>query len=233
MGYIIIDTETADTQTHSDGNAHPETSLVYDCGWVVCANSCEELVRRSFVVNETFANAKLMSSAYYADKLPQYYKGMRDGTWNPVSFVDIWKKFKSDCKEFGVKRVAAYNARFDRTALNYTIETYSNGFVKWFTPYGVEWFDVWDYASCITGTQKYVRWCIDNGYVSPKGNPKTNAEIVYRYLTNDPCFVEAHTALDDATRELFIYQRAKRLHRKTRHTIGQGWRDAANICKNL
>lgn len=233
VSYIVLDTETADTVKHSDNNAHPETSLVYDFGYIVCSSKGEELARHSFAISETFANVNLMNNAYYAEKLPQYYAGMRNGSWQTVSWVDAYNQFRKDCKTFNVKTVWAFNARFDRVALNHTTETYSNGFVKWFVPYGIKWGDVWDYASMVTGTRRYVVWARDHGYTTPKGNPMTNAECVYRYLTNDPTFTEAHTALDDATRELFIYQWCKRQHRKTRHSIGQGWRDAAKVSKTL
>ena len=71
--FIVFDTETAPTVKHYDRRAHPETSLVYDFGWVVVdGNDFSIKEERSFIIAETFTNHQLMNSAYYANKLPQY-----------------------------------------------------------------------------------------------------------------------------------------------------------------
>lgn len=230
--FIVLDTETAPTVNYNDGKAHPETARVYDLGYVVCDGNGKVLMERSFIITDTFFNDRLMNSAYYAEKLPQYRTGMGH-EWDPVSFSMAWQTFKSDVKTYGVKTVWAYNARFDETALNATIRAYSNGFAGFFIPYGVKVKDVWDYASCLTGTKKYVKWAFDNGFTTPTGNPSTGAEAVYRYLTKNLDFTERHTALSDAHIELSIMLAAKRRKAKTRHSKGQGWRDAAKIAKQL
>lgn len=232
--YVVIDTETAPTVDHKDNQAHPETSLVYDFGYTIRdCNDCE-LVSRSFVIAETFTNLRLMNSAYYADKLPLYHAGIGStdsSTWRMVSFAEAWETFKADCKLYKVKTAWAYNARFDLIALNNTIRTYSNGFVKFFFPYKMKVRDVWDYASNITGSKTYVSWCIEHGYFTASGNPQTGAEIVYRFITDDNNFIEDHTAYSDACIEDAILVAAKRKHAKTRHSMGQGWRDArATYC---
>lgn len=232
MAFIVLDTETAPTIEHKDGKAHPETSRVYDLGYVVCDADGSILVERSFIVADTFFDERLMKSAYYANKLPQYHNGI-GRAWIPVSFLAAWKQFKDDIKAFNVKTVWAYNARFDETALNASIKAYSNGFASFFVPYGVKVKDVWDFASCITGTRKFAQWAFDQGFTTAAGNPSTSAETVYRYLTNDNEFIEDHTALSDAKIELAILLAAKRRKSKTRHSKGQGWRDAAKITKTL
>lgn len=233
--YVVLDTETAPTVDHKDNQAHPETSLVYDFGYTIRdCNDCE-LVSRSFLIAETFTNVRMMNSAYYADKLPQYHAGMGgtdSSTWRVVSFVEAWETFKADCKLHNVRTAWAYNARFDLIALNNTIRTYSNGFVRFFFPYKMKVRDVWDYASNITSTKAYVAWCIENGYFTASGNPQTGAEIVYRYVAKDSDFVEQHTAYSDACIENAILVAARRRHAKTRHTMGQGWRDARTTYRN-
>lgn len=233
MNYIVLDTETADTVHWKDGQAHPETSLVYDMGWIVVdGDNGAILERRSFVVSETFNNNDLMNSAYYADKLPQYKAGLNID-WIEDSFLNIFNQFKTDVKDYSVRNIWAYNARFDETVLNNTCKTYSNGFVRWFKPYRCKMKDIWDYASCITGTKKYVNWCIARNAVSPKGNPQTSAEMVYRFLIGDDEFIESHTALADCEIENYILQAAKKRHKRTRHSKGQGWRDAAKVKKEM
>lgn len=235
--YIVLDTETADQYVRKTDQPEPENSLVYDCGWVVVKDG-EILATRSFAISETFARQDVMNSAYYADKLPKYYAGMRmddTGDWEVAPFIKVWEQLRDDCKTYDVRKVWAYNARFDRAALYNTLETFSNGFVPGYRllPYGVRFADVWDHASNITSTKKYVRWCIRHGYLTKNGNPSTNAEIVYRYLVQDNTFNEDHTALSDAKIENFILCASMRRKSKTRHTMGSGWRDAAATAKAL
>ena len=230
--FVVLDTETA-PEANFDKNNMDKTSLVYDLGYVI-SDGKNILRKRSFVIAETFFNNELMQSAYYADKLPQYRAGL--GTnWQVVSFFEAWTTFKADCKEFGVKDMYAYNARFDRNTLNHTIEHYSNGFVRWFFPYKMNVKDIWTMAGdTICNTKKYVKWCMSHGYVSPSGNPRTTAEAVYRYLMKDNDFVEAHTALDDAQIEEKILRKIRKRHQKaSTKPNGSGWRNASKIAANL
>lgn len=234
----VLDTETAPIKgCPNDGNAHPELSRVYDFGYIIVAKNGDEtpMVERSFVIADTFTDTALMNSAYYADKLPQYREGANfkfGAEWNVVSFLDAYQTFKRDCKTYGVSEVWAYNARFDLVALNTTVEAYSNGFVRYFTPYDCKWRDVWGAASCITGTGKYVDWAYEHGFTTEKGNPKTNVETVIAYLDGDTSFVERHTALDDARHELRILRECVKRHAKQPEKLGNGWRKAAQIAAN-
>ena len=230
--YVVIDTETA-PEPWFDKNHMDKTSLVYDLGYIITDG--ETVLReRSFVIAETFYNDAMMNSAYFADKLPQYRAGLGKD-WEVISFLTAWETFKNDCKEFGVKDVFAYNARFDRNVLNHTIETYSKGFVKFFFPYKLRIKDVWTMAGkTVCATKKFVKYCVENGYMTNKGNPSTNAEIVYRYMTKDSEFIEAHTALQDSLIENDILKRIRKRHQKTEtKPNGTGWRTASNIKKNL
>lgn len=235
--YVVLDTETAPLVNYKDNQAHPETSLVYDFGYTIRdCNDCE-LVARSFIIAETFTNVQLMNSAYYANKLSQYHAGAGstdNAKWRIVSFYEAWQTFKADCALHNVKTAWAYNARFDLIALNHTLNHYSNGFARFFFPYKMRLRDVWDYASNITGTNAYVGWCLENGYLTASGNPQTGAETVYRYITKNDSFIEEHTAYSDACIENAILVKARKRHTKTRHASkGQGWRDAALIAKAM
>lgn len=232
----VIDTETAPLVNHKDNAAHPETALVYDLGYCIYDHNQQELVARSFIISDTFNNPQLMNSAYYADKVPMYRAGAsmdNTGAWQVVSFLEAWTTFQSDCKLYDVRTVWAYNINFDKIALNHTLRHYSNGFARFFFPYKIKLRDIWDYASCITGTKTYIEFCTKHDYFTPNGNPQTSAETVYRFITKDKSFIEDHTALSDARIEYTILQAAKKKHAKTRHSSGQGWRDAAAKHKEL
>lgn len=228
--YAVIDTETA-PQANFDKRNMDKTSLVYDFGYVI-SDGEEIICARSFIISETFFNSEMMNSAYYADKLPQYRAGMNI-EWEVVDFITAWRTFKADCEQFGVRDVFAYNAKFDRNVLNHTIEHYSNGFVKFFFPYKTRIKDIWSMAGdTVCATKKYVKWCVDNGYLSEAGNPRTSAEVVYRYLMKNDSFIEAHTALNDAFIEEEILRKVRKRHQKANSKPnGQGWRKASNIAK--
>lgn len=230
--FIVLDTETAPTVKHADGQAHPETSRVYDLGWIVSDAHGNALEKRSFIIADTFFK-EWMNSAYYAEKLPQYYIGM--GTeWQVVSFLDAWRIFRQDIKNHDVRDIWAFNARFDETALTATIRAFSNGFQGFFFPFKCRIRDIWDYAgSTICNTKKYVKWCMKNGMTTGKGNPRTDAEAIYSYLNGMLDFKERHTALSDCEIELAILTAAKRRKQKARHSKGQGWRDASKIKRSL
>lgn len=235
--FIVFDTETAPTVKHYDRRAHPETSLVYDFGWVVVdGNDFSIKEERSFIIAETFTNHQLMNSAYYANKLPQYIERGRlfAADWFIVSFYTAWDTFLKDIKTYDITDVWAWNIHFDNVTLDHTINVYSNGFMNTFLPTSCNYRDAWDYVSsrcCVT--EKYINWCIENGYTSAKGNPSTKAETCYRYLNAENDFIESHTALDDAKIEAMMVIKAKKRHAKGAMTIGQGWRYPANARKIL
>lgn len=231
--FLILDTETAPVVKRSENDVRPEDMRVYDLGYIVADKTGMIYEEQSIVVTDTFYNDKLMNSAYYAEKLPQYHAGI-GSLWKPMSFLSAYKQLKGTIREYGIKDIWAYNVNFDRRSLNATIDDYSNGFQPWFFPYGVNFRDIWDLAGhTICNTQKYVLWCIENGFVSEKGNPQTSAEVVFRYLSDDKEFIEEHTALSDCRIELSIFLRAMARHPKRPKSCGQGWRPPSKIAKAI
>lgn len=209
----------------------PDAALVYDLGWIVTDGETV-YERRSIIIADTFFQAAIMESAYYAEKLPQYHAGI-GSDWSVMSLRMARELFAEDCETYDVRDVWAYNCSYDYAALNHSTFIYSNGFVSHFFPETVAVRDIWTAAgSTICATPKFVRWCIDNGYVSKKGNPSTTAETVYRYIVDND-FIEAHTALADCEIECEILMRVKRRKQKFNHNVGGGWRDAANIAKQM
>lgn len=233
---LVIDTETAPMRKNLPMHVMAQNSLVYDFGGVVRNTKTGEIVKSfSFIIADTFYNNDLMQSAYYAKKLPQYHDGVRCGMWVSVSFKYAYDYINNLIKEYNIKHVWAYNASFDIATLNNTINYYSNGWIKTFFN-NVTVKDIWNRVTNITGTKKYVRWCFDNGFISNAGNPKTSAEIVYRYLAKDNNFIEAHTALNDAEIESFILTCAQKNKKKSNVSDGlkkNGWKNASKIAKSM
>lgn len=232
--YIVIDTEGVDTQKRTDGQPNPASGLFYDLGYAVIDGEDNHVITaRSFINSDVFFNLPLMQSAYYAEKRLQYLDGM--GTdWEVASTLTIYRTLKDHIKEYEVRDLWAYNARYDMAIMNSTIRQMSNGFQAYFIPFKCRWRDIWDYAgSTICNTRKYVKWCLENGYTTANGNPSTSADTVGKYLRNDQDYMERHTALDDAFDEAYILREAKKRKQKARHSMGQGWRDSAKLKKSM
>lgn len=231
--FIIVDTETAPLPTcPADGKAHPEASLVYDLGIMVCDRAGKVYVRKSYIIGEVFHDSDLMNSAYYGAKRPQYEAEIATGAHEVVSFYDAWQAVRDLMREHKVREVWAYNVNFDRRALDNTLRTLSAGWQRFFFPYGVTLRDIWDAAGAtICATRKFVAFCRAHGFMTPNGNPKTDAETVYRYLVQDNTLTESHTALADCGWEFQILLRVLRRHPKLPTTRGQGWRAASKIAK--
>lgn len=227
---IVIDTETA-------GDIRDRASLrVYDMGWTVSTGKGDIVARRSFIVRETWENSGLMDTCYYRDKLPVYRTGIATGEWEIKPLNTVRQYLLLDMVEFKCSEVYAYNSSFDRDALNASIEAYSKGYVCSFLPDNVPYLDIMAYAQDrICMSEKYIRWAIDNNQLSEKGNIKCSAEALYRYISGNHGFVEAHTAADDAAIESAIlhYARTHGGRRKGSFTGNNRWRKIANLRKEL
>ncbi len=212
MNIMILDTET--TSTNPSAGIIPELMRVYDLGWVIAdtSNNFTEVDSRNYAFMETFADARIMATAYYRDKLPWYYEGMRQGVMAQVPIKDAWDTFGAICRECDIAQVWAYNCRFDHDALNATVNNASNGWRRNWFPQGVEVLDIMSAAIDLICNADYIAWACARNLVTPKGNPRATAEAVYNYVTcimhdeREDFYTEAHTALDDARIESRILQ---------------------------
>ena len=217
--FIVLDTEATET-----GKVDPQNlakgAQVYDLGYVIADKNGTIYLERRMIIGDVFGNADAMSSAYYAAKLPSYYQALADGTASLVSLREALATLKADALEHGVSDVWAFNARFDRTALNSTIEHASNGWRTWALPYGTGWRCIMQYAgSTICKTKKYRRFCEANNYLTARGQVRKTAEAILQYLKEDT-YTEEHTALQDARDELEILIACMKRKKKQPRRIG-------------
>ena len=198
MYVMIIDTETANSI---------DQPLPYDFGWAVVDTETGEIVdKHSYVCAEIFLDKELMSSAYFAEKVPHYWNDIKSGKRQLKKFLNIRKELWSCLKTFNIKHVGAYNMGFDKRASNNDTRYLTSSYLRWFFPFKVELFCIWHMAcTSFLNTSNYIRFALDNGFVSEAGNIQTSAECAYRYLTNDPEFEESHTGLEDVLIETAIY----------------------------
>lgn len=202
--FIVLDTEATNTGNESAARFGMGAS-VYDLGYIVADASGAIYYENRIIIADTFNDAALMKSAYYADKLPQYYRELANGC-KLMTMRDALKALRGDIRTYGVKDVWAYNARFDADALNSSVSQASNGFCEWALPYGVKWRDIMRaFETCIYPTKKYQAWASaqPNG-LTKNGRARKTAELAYRYISGEPDYIEEHTALSDAQDELAI-----------------------------
>lgn len=216
--YLVVDTETANTI---------EQPLPYDIGYAICDRYGNIAIERSFVVAEIFLDHKeMMKSAYFAEKIPMYWDDIKNGKREIKSIFNIRKQMLSDMKNFNVKKVGAYNMGFDKRALNNVIRYCSKSFLRWFFPFGTEFFCIWSMAChVILDSSSYVKFALQNGLESEKGNLLTSAEACYKFLKKTIDFSECHTGLEDVKIEVEIMAKCFSTHKKMDKSINSAcWR---------
>lgn len=219
INYLIgLDTETCNGIMMDDEKLDLTQSLVYDLGWAVTDKRGKIYKTRSFVIAEIFCGMKdVMKSAYYAEKIPKYWKDIKSGKRVLTTFWKVRKTFLDDVKEYGVKNVFAHNASFDVRALNNTIRYITKSKLRWFFPWKIEIWDTLKMARQTVGKQKsYIAFCLRNNYMTKHKKPQVRltAEILYRYISNDNDFVESHTGLEDVLIETKIMAHCFKQHKK-------------------
>jgi hypothetical protein len=179
------------------------------------------------VVAETFLDMKdVMKSAYYADKIPQYWEDIKSGNRTVARMWTIRKALINSMKQYNVKKVGAYNMAFDKRALNNLMRYVSKSWCRWFFPYGTEFFDIWNCAcELILARKSYIDFAIKNGLVSSCDNILTSAECAYKYITKNLDFKEEHKGLEDCEIEVAILAECYKQHKKMDTTINPScWR---------
>lgn len=192
---IIIDTETTNDLTDS---------LVYDIGFIVADYNGTIYSKHSFVVADVFCDKELMSVAHFTDKIPTYWKEIKEGTRTLTSFNNIKWTLRHIMRENNITKVYAYNCRFDYLALATTQRYITSSKWRFFFPYGTEFHDILALSRHILKNEtEYRTFCKENNYLTSRNANRYTAEIVAQYLF-DKNFTEEHTALADCEIEYKI-----------------------------
>lgn len=217
---IVIDTETCPIDKNYDGVA-PQNMWVYDCGWAVVDKRGKVYKARSFVNADIFLGEKeLMRSAYYANKIPMYWKQIKNGQRTLTNFYNIRKTLLEDISEFNVTQIFAHNMRFDYGTLNQTERWLTKSKYRYFFPKKIEICDTLKMArDVISKMPSYKRFCQENGYITKNNQLRLTAEILYRFITKDNSFVESHTGLEDVLIEKEILSYCYKQHKKMRKNL--------------
>lgn len=191
MNIVIFDTETTSI----------DKPFAYNIGYcIVDTDTGNTLVERDYVVSQIWYNMALFSTAYYAEKRPIYVEAMRRRMVILDKFGYICRQMRNDFKRYEVVGAYAYNSPFDERVFGFNCDWFKciNPFDE--TPI----YDIRGYVHNFLVDEDYKKFCDDNGYYTVAGNYSTTAEIVYRFITKNTSFIEAHTALADSRIEAQI-----------------------------
>ena len=112
---VVLDTETCPLDKELN-EVVPTNMWTYDCGWAVVDKRGKVYKVRSFVNADIFLGEKdLMQSAYYANKIPQYWEDIKSGKRVLTSFHNIRQTLLADIAEFEVKEIECLGKEFDPT----------------------------------------------------------------------------------------------------------------------
>ena len=192
-----------------------DNAIAYDCGVAVVDKQGNIYESGSYVIEEVFFGCRPdMKSAYYANKLPQYFTEIGNGSREIVTISELHSIITNLSQKYNTKAVCAYNARFDHKGLNRIMQMVNE---KYFFDYDQPIWDIWKMAKQTICKQKtYKAFCDKHGFKCGRNNSmcKTSAEVVYAYITNNPDFKEEHTGLEDVKIETAIMAHCFRQHKK-------------------
>ena len=186
---IVLDTETTNSI---------DEPLMYDIGWIVTDRNGTIYESHSYVVAEIFLDKELMTSAYFADKIPMYWEQIQNGERKLAKFNTIFKTFRKSASANKVTKFFAHNMRFDYRSTNLTQRYLTSSKFRYFFPYNAEICDTLKMArQVLKNDTDYDNFCWDNQYLTKRNVKRYTAEIIYRFITNNNQFEEEHTGLAD------------------------------------
>lgn len=195
---MMIDTETTNDI---------DCPIVYDVGFEIFDLCGHTFASESFVNADVFCDDALMKSAYFADKIPQYWEDIHNGKRRLAKWSTIKSAIRKACEAFGVKVVCAHNAAFDNRALNTTQRLITTSKYRYFLPYGVEWWDTLKMArALLKDNEDFGEFCYVNDFLTARGVRRYTAEVIYKWLTKNVNFEESHTGLEDVRIERKIFE---------------------------
>lgn len=203
--FLILDTETT-----IKGENMPYQS-VFDIGWTISDREGNILQKRSYVVQEFFKQAIYSSKAFLIDSgfldSSVYIEKIRRLDMKVEKWSEIIKRLKADSTFYGVEYVGAYNLAFDMRVIEKTQFTLGSERTFDNLNYFENYFLIDLYPACVhtvLDTVKYKEFAIKHNLITEKGNFQCGAEPSYKFLFNEPNYIEEHTALQDSIDETKI-----------------------------
>lgn len=195
---LMLDTETTNSL---------DDPIVYDLGYEIFDLEGNLWDRNSFVNADVFLDAELMASAFFLDKVPTYWRDIRQGKRELRTWASITRTLYKAILDNDVKIVCAHNARFDYRAIHLTQRYETSSRWRWVLPWGMEWWDTLKMARQVfADDEAYKTFCVANDFLTTYGKPKLTAEVLYKFITQNLQFEESHTGLEDVQIERKIFE---------------------------
>lgn len=201
--YMVLDTETV-----------ADARVPFDLGFTIIDRRGNIVEQGNFFTAEIVDNPTglylLCKDSFSRRKADFYLAAAKEQPQNVMPFDIIADIINDTIKNYNAT-VCAYNAKFDVTVCENFAQAL--GMPYFFAP-DTEVWDIWNIAlNIFCKSRNYVNFARANGFVTEKNNVSSSAETVYRYLTNNPTFIESHTALDDTNIEAEILTQAFKRHK--------------------
>lgn len=211
---LMIDTETTNDIDYP---------FVYDLGYQIFTLADGVFCEKSFVNADIFLDNELMASAFFVNKIPNYWNEIKSGKRILRRWHNIKRELREDCAKYGVTIACAHNAAFDNRAMNTTQRFITTSKNRYFLPFGIVWYDTLKMArQVLKDNENYSTFCWENEYLTKNMRLRYTAEIIYKWLSKNADFEESHTGLEDVKieREIFEY-----LVNNYPEIDGQLWKD--------
>lgn len=219
---IVLDTETCPLDKDFNG-VTPFNMFVYDIGWAVVDKNGAVYETKSYINKDIFEGEKdLMTSAYYANKIPQYIADINNGLRTVETWYNIRKDLIETMERYNTNTICAHNARFDDGSIKNTQRWLTKSKYRYFFPKDTIIWDSMKMSLDVIATMPtYKAFCEENGYMTKHKTPRpqVKAEIIYRFITGNNDFVESHTGLEDVMIEKDIVAYCFRKHKKMRKNL--------------
>lgn len=192
MRIIVFDTETTDLNK----------CFTYNVGYLIYdTDTAEVLEKQDFVIEQVWYNLPLFETAYYADKRPLYVSAMKGKRAKMIKFGYAMRKLSKAIADYEVECGYAYNSPFDEKVFKFNCD--------WFKVANpLDAIPIYDIRGLVhqyvAFTEDFQEFCDTHGLYTETGNYSTTAETVYKYITGNTDFIEAHTALADSVIEAEI-----------------------------
>lgn len=191
MNIVVFDTETTSL----------EKPFCYNVGYIIADLNGNVFCKKDFVVEQVWHNPMLFTTAYYSNKREIYVSRMKGKRAIMEKFGYIMQEMIRDFKAYNVELAFAYNSPFDKSVFEFNCEWF-----KCNNPFdNIEIKDIMNFVhSFIAFREEYQAFCENNQLFTESGNYSTNAETLFRYITQNLEFEEEHTALADSLIEFEI-----------------------------
>ena len=128
-------------------------------------------------------------------------KPRKDRQFHILTNEGFKRQFFKDLKNYNIDTIYTFT-NFDKARLNTLFDI------------SVKFIDIRPMILNVL-PDRYIKFCFKNNFITSKGNIRTNAETIYRYLTKNPDFKEEHIGLPDAQIEFEMLMKVIKWKKKS------------------